>query len=88
MFPGSGDSVNCTVALARVFTLHLLSVPLTWGQEAHPPAPPPPPGAKAVKCAHRVVPQFTDITEKSGIRFNRVAASENLGRSDLNPAPP
>ena len=39
--------------------------------------PPPPPGAKAVKCAHREVPQFTDIAEKSGIRFNHVAASDN-----------
>ena len=78
-FHGSGDSVNCAVAkrLLRVVGLHLLCAPLAFGQEAHPQPPPPPPGAKAVKCAHREVPQFTDITEKSGIRFNHVSASDN-----------
>jgi enediyne biosynthesis protein E4 len=71
--------VNCAVAkrLARAFILHLLSAPLAFGQEAHPQPPPPPPGAKAVKCGHRAVPQFTDITEKSGIKFNHVSASDN-----------
>jgi hypothetical protein len=76
---GFGDSVNCAVAkkLVRVLAPYLLSAPLAFGQEAHPKPPPPPPGAKAVKCANREIPQFTDITEKSGIKFNHVSASDN-----------
>ena len=30
-----------------------------------------------MKCANREIPQFTDITEKSGIKFNHVSASDN-----------
>jgi hypothetical protein len=71
--------VNCAVAkkLLGVLAPYLLSAPLAFGQEAHPQPPPPPPGAKAVKCANREIPQFTDITEKSGIKFNHASASDN-----------
>jgi hypothetical protein len=71
--------VNCAVAkkLLGALAPYLLSAPLAFGQEAHPQPPPPPPGAKAVKCANREIPQFTDITEKSGIKFNHVSASDN-----------
>ena len=46
-------------------------------QESHPKPPPPPPGAKAVKCAGREVPQFTDITSKTGIHFDHVSSSDS-----------
>ena len=71
--------MNCSVRkkLVRILTPYLLSAPLALGQEAHPQPPPPPPGAKAVKCANREIPQFTDVTEKAGIQFNHVSASDN-----------
>ena len=39
--------------------------------------PPPPPTAKSVKCKDRAIPQLTDITEKSGIRFFHTSAPES-----------
>jgi enediyne biosynthesis protein E4 len=57
--------------------LSAILTPLAAGQEAHPLPPPPPPGLKVVKCAGREVPQFTDITEKAGIRFEHASASDN-----------
>jgi hypothetical protein len=61
----------------RAFSLFLLSAQVTLAQESHPKPPPPPPGAKAVKCAGREVPQFTDITSKTGIHFNHVSSSDS-----------
>lgn len=37
-------------------------------------AQPPPPGARAVKCSGRLVPQLEDITEKAGIQFRHIAS--------------
>ncbi len=50
---------------------------MTLPQESHPKPPPPPPGAKAVKCAGREVPQFSDITSKTGIHFNHLSSSDS-----------
>src|SRR4030095_406818 len=54
-----------------------LSAQIVFAQESHPPPPSPPPGAKTVKCAHRDVPQFTDITAKTGIHFRHVSSSDS-----------
>ena len=37
----------------------------------------PPPGAKAIKCQARPIPQLQDITEKAGIRFSHTSAPGN-----------
>jgi len=55
----------------------VLAAPLALAQESHPPPPPPPPGLKVIKCANRQVPQFTDITAKTNIRFNHISSSDN-----------
>ncbi len=39
----------------------------------HNPPPPPPPGAKSTKCNGRTVPQFEDITAKTGIHFTHTS---------------
>jgi hypothetical protein len=57
--------------------LFLLSVQVALAQESHPQPPPPPPGTKAVKCTGREVPQFTDVTSKTGIHFNHVSSSDS-----------
>jgi hypothetical protein len=83
-FSAAGDFLNYSPFLltspAKVFQMLLLSLAATQiaaGQEAHPQPHPPPPGVKLVKCAGREVPQFTDITEKAGIRFEHASASDN-----------
>ena len=55
----------------------ILAAPLALAQESHPPPPPPPPGLKVIQCANRQVPQFTDITAKTNIRFNHISSSDN-----------
>jgi hypothetical protein len=42
-------------------------------QEGHPPPVPPPPGAKAVTCSGRPIPQLVDITKKAGIDFTHTS---------------
>ncbi len=42
----------------------------------HPTPPPPPPGAKSAKCANRPIPQFEDITAKSGITFSHASSDD------------
>ncbi len=44
--------------------------------QAHSAASPPPPGIQARLCKDRPVPQFTNVTAQSGIRFTHVAAPE------------
>ena len=66
-------SIQCL----KVLLLSAISTHIAAGQEAHPLPPPPPPGLKIVKCAGREVPQFSDITEKAGIRFEHASASDN-----------
>ena len=46
---------------------------MTCAQGGHPQPPPPLPGAKAVKCTARPVPQLEDVTAKSGITFQHTA---------------
>jgi hypothetical protein len=75
---------NCELLTVRnaanslgTLALVCLSAQMANAQEAHPQPPPPPPTAKAIKCAGREVPQFTDITAKTGIHFNHVSSSES-----------
>ena len=42
-------------------------------QSGHQAAPPPPPGAKALKCSGRPVPQLEDVTEAAGITFRHTS---------------
>ena len=65
-----------TTSLGRILRLGLLlhfSASLTFAQGGHAQPPPPPPNAKTVKCASRPVPQFEDITAKTGIAFQHTA---------------
>jgi hypothetical protein len=70
-------NLPATAKCLRAIALFLLSAQVTLAQESHPKPPPPPPGAKAVKCAGREVPQFTDITSKTGIHFDHVSSSDS-----------
>jgi enediyne biosynthesis protein E4 len=65
------------LTVPRTCALVCLSAQIAFAQESHPPAPPPPPSAKTVKCANRDVPQFTDITAKTGIHFSHVSSSDS-----------
>jgi hypothetical protein len=49
------------------------SVSLSCAQGGHPPAPPPLPNAKTIKCTARPVPQFEDVTAKTGVTFQHTA---------------
>jgi hypothetical protein len=76
---GAGESLNLA-ALARpfrCFIIFILSASLAMAQEAHPQPPRPPSGVKAVKCADRKVPQFTDIIAKTGIHFDHISSSDS-----------
>ena len=46
------------------------------GQGGHPTPSPPPPGAKAVVCAGRPIPQLEDVTAKTGITFQHTSDPE------------
>jgi enediyne biosynthesis protein E4 len=46
---------------------------LLQAQEGHPPPTPPPPGAKAVTCSGRPIPQLVDITQQAGIHFTHMS---------------
>ena len=50
---------------------------LAVAQEAHPQPARPPAGAKAAKCANRKIPQFTDVTAKSGIHFSHISSPDS-----------
>ena len=63
-------------SLRKFFRLGLLlhlSASLACAQGGHPQAPSPPPSAKTVKCTARPVPQFEDVTVKTGITFQHTA---------------
>jgi len=74
--PTVGRSPFC-IQVLRALLLSAISTQIAAGQEAHPVPPPPPSGLKVVKCVGREVPQFIDITENAGIRFEHASASEN-----------
>jgi enediyne biosynthesis protein E4 len=57
----------------RLGLLLHLSASLACAQGGHPQPPPPPPGSKTVKCTARPVPQFEDVTAKTGITFQHTA---------------
>jgi hypothetical protein len=61
----------------RYFIILGLSTSLATAQEAHPQPPRPPSGVKAIKCVDRKVPQFTDITAKTGIRFDHISSRDS-----------
>jgi hypothetical protein len=69
--------LSAAAKLICALILCALNAPLVLTQESHPQPPPPPPGAKAIKCANREIPQFTDITAKTGITFAHASASDN-----------
>jgi hypothetical protein len=54
----------------------MLQSSLLGAQGGHPTASPPPPGVKEIKCHGRLIPQLEDVTEKAGIRFDHLLASE------------
>ena len=65
-----------STSLCKFLRLGLLlhfSAKLACAQGGHPQAPPPPPNAKTVKCTSRPVPQFEDVTAKTGITFQHTA---------------
>ncbi len=53
---------------------HILS-PIILAQ-AHSPPSPPQLGAKTIRCHDRTIPQLTDITQKTGIKFVHISAPE------------
>jgi len=57
----------------RSAAIYLLCASLLQAQEGHPPPVPPPPGAKAVTCSGRPIPQLVDITKKAGIDFTHTS---------------
>jgi hypothetical protein len=63
-------SVRLRAALAFLLAALMANNALS---QAHAPAPPPPPGAKNVVCKDRQIPQLTDVTAKSGIKFTHTA---------------
>jgi hypothetical protein len=65
-------NVSVRLRAALAFLLAALMATNLFAQ-AHAPAPPPPPGAKNVVCKDRPIPQLTDITAKSGIKFTHTA---------------
>jgi hypothetical protein len=58
-----------------IFTL-LFYGGLAFGQEGHPIPAPPRPGAQAVECAGRTIPQLEDVTSKTGITFQHTSDPE------------
>ena len=58
-----------------IFTL-LLYGGLAFGQEGHPIPAPPRPGAPAVECAGRTIPQLEDVTSETGITFQHTSDPE------------
>jgi enediyne biosynthesis protein E4 len=73
----NGDCLKTSLKSLRTIALICLSAQVASAQESHPQPPPPPPGAKTVKCAGRDVPQFSDITGKTGIHFSHVSSSDS-----------
>ena len=65
--------VRLRAGLALLLTVLMASNAFS---QAHAVAPPPPPGAKNVVCKDRPVPQLTDITLKTGIKFQHQADPE------------
>src|SRR6516164_4378453 len=65
-------------------SLKMLGFAVSWacagstlfGQGGHPTPSPPPPGAKAVVCTGRPIPQLEDITGKTGISFEHTFSPE------------
>jgi hypothetical protein len=57
----------------RGTVLFLCGASLASGQEGHNLPPPPRPGAKATVCGGHPIPQFEDITAKSGITFKHAS---------------
>ena len=47
-----------------------------YPQGGHPTPAPPPPGARAVKCHDRLIPELEDVTAKAGIQFRHLLAPD------------
>lgn len=65
--------MRCFIKKLWLGVILLLASSLVHAQSAHSQAPPPPPGAKAIKCSGRVVPQLEDVTAKAGIHFTHTS---------------
>ena len=63
---------NAGRGLMAVITF-LVCNALAFGQQGHPIPAPPRPGAKAIECTTRPIPQLEDITKKTGITFQHTS---------------
>src|SRR5579859_2624163 len=74
-----GESLNWSALTKglRCCVAFFASMTLAIAQEAHPQPARPPAGAKAAKCANRKIPQFTDVTAKSGIHFSHISSPDS-----------
>jgi hypothetical protein len=72
------DILNRRIAFGflNASLLGLSTAHLAMGQGGHPTPSLPPPGAKAVVCAGRPIPQLEDITAKTGITFQHSFSPE------------
>jgi hypothetical protein len=57
----------------RSLAVSAVCVSLLQAQEGHVAPTPPPPGAKAVTCSGRPIPQLVDITKQAGITFTHAS---------------
>jgi enediyne biosynthesis protein E4 len=71
--PGEALKANSFRVFFLLNILFLFCACFAHAQGGHPAPPPPPGNAKAVKCSGRPVPQFEDITSKTGITFQHAS---------------
>src|SRR5262249_52563334 len=67
---------NLFAAVCRTVLVLMIAQSLGWTQGAHDAAAPPPPGASCKVCKKRPVPQFEDITAKTGIKFQHLSSPD------------
>jgi hypothetical protein len=71
--PGEALKANSLRVFFLLNILFLFCACFARAQGGHPAPPPPPGNAKAVKCSGRPVPQFEDITSKTGVTFQHAS---------------
>ena len=70
---GEALKANSFRAFSGLSILLVLFARCAHAQGGHPAPPPPPANGKTVKCSGRPVPQFEDITSKTGITFQHAS---------------
>jgi hypothetical protein len=70
---GEALKANSFRAFSCLSILLLFFARCAHAQGGHPAPPPPPANGKTVKCSGRPVPQFEDITSKTGITFQHAS---------------